>query len=248
MATTPSLLGLGRNPERIELTPAQMVQLQWQYQQALREQQQQPLQQQQQYRNQYLAWQTMALGQQRGGHAPASGAAIPGRPQWYPNVGSEVATAAATRALGGDMPGPAAGAAVRDITDGAPGMIQAAGLGEQEDGENGGGVRGNLVDPPPPAAGPPAVNRGRLLLQLCGIVAVFGLDAEEWQLLLLGIGAAIMFMYKTGFLPALLGQGREGGGLWKVLCTQASVIEEDEGFLLDLRFFFTSFVFSLFPT
>lgn len=234
-------------PERVQLSSNQMVQLQWQYQQALREQQQALQQQQQRY--QHLAWQCMALAQQNG-RAPSSGAPwssvqhplcqVPS--QWPATESFEVASSTATRALGGSMPGPTFGGAVHDITHPAPGMIQEAGLA----GEDGRPAGQNAVDPPPVAA-PVRVNRGRLLMQLCALVFVFGAEAEEWQLLLLGLGAGLVFLYKTGVLAILLGEGREGGGLWKTVCTFATVIPENKGRLTDLGVFTFALFASLFP-
>lgn len=242
-----ALPGAAAQPERVQLSSAQMEQLQCQYQQALREQQQALQQQQQRY--QYLAWQCMALAQQNG-RAPSSGAPWSSEPhplyqvpsQWPAAESFEVATSAATRALGGSMPGPTIGGAVRDITRPAPEMIQEAGL----EGENGRPARHNLVDPAPVPA-PARVNRGRLLMQLCALVFVFGADAKEWQLLLLGLGAGLVFLYKTGVLAILLGEGREGGGLWKAVCTGATVIPDDGGFLTDVRVFTFALIASVFP-
>lgn len=140
------------------------------------------------------------------------------------------------------MPGPTSGGAVRDVTTGAPGMIQAAGL-EEEDGRP---VRQNLVDPAPVAV-PARVNRRRLFLQLLGVVLVFGSDGDEWQLFLLSFGACLVFLYKSGFLEILLGEDREGRGIWKAICTRASVISEGGGVLTDVGAFFSTFFFSLFP-
>lgn len=139
------------------------------------------------------------------------------------------------------MPGPANGGTVRDITQAAPGMIPEAGFGDQD----GRPARHN-VDPAP-AAMPARVNRGKLFLQLCGVVFVFGADAKDWQLFLLSIGAFLVFMYKTGALAILLGEGRENGGVWKAIRAAATVIPENGGFLTDLQVFFCAFVCSLFP-
>lgn len=244
-APTPET-GAAAQPERVLLSAAQITQLQQQYQQALREQQQVLQQQQQRYHN--LALQAMALTKQSG-RAPSSGAlsASQQRPlhqplsQWPAADNFEVATSAATRALGADMPGPANGGRVRDITQAAPGVIPEAGF-EDEDGRP---ARHN-VDPAP-AAMPARVHRGKLFLQLCGVVFVFGADAKDWQLFLLCLGATLVFMYKTGALAILLGEGRENGGIWKAIRAAATVIPESGGFLTDLQVFFCAFFGSLFP-
>lgn len=247
--TPPTPAEAPRYPQRLELDEVQMAQLRWQYQQALKEQEHSLHQQQARY--DFLAKQFMSLGKHSVQEStPSDPTPLEMQslcPVWSnvsstcPADGNEVATSVATRALGGDMPGPAAGGAVRDITNGAPVMIDAAGL--DEDGRP---VRGNLVDPPPDA--PPAlVNWGRLFLKLCVVVAVFAVDAQVWQLILLAIGAGIVFLFKTGLLASMLGAHREGGGVWKFLCSNISIIDEDGGILVDSFYLFTSLVLSVFP-
>lgn len=221
-----------RQPERMELDAQQMARLQWQYRQALVENQQQ---------HSFAVWQSMARAQHQ---ALSFGRPLPQEEQnpWHPSS-SEVAVSAATRALGGNMPGPAGGGAVRDITDGPPeGLIPAAGLGG--DGAEG---RGNLADPAPAAAGRGTHSWTTLVLKVLALVVVFGIDAAGWQLTLLTVAGVVTFMFKTGVLENVLGGQREGGGLWKVLCTAANVVTEGGGFVMDVRFFCSTFFFSVFP-
>lgn len=224
-----------RQPERMELDAQQMAQLQWQYQQALQEKQQQQA---------FAAWQSIARSQQQ---ALSSGQPLQQEHQerqnpWHP-WSSEVAVSTATRALGGNMPGPAGGGAVRDITDGPPdGLIPAAGLGE-----NGAEGRGNLADPAPAVPARGAQSWTKLVLQVMVLVVVFGIDAGGWHLVSLAVAGFVTFMFKTGVLENLLGGGREGGGVWKVLCTAANVVTEGGGFIMDVRFLCSTFFFSIFP-
>lgn len=232
---------------RMPLTFIQRGHLKWQYLEALYEHQRAIYDQHVRYNN--LARQFIALGLHNGASGASHRGVAPMNPGWEFSASwipsgdeSEVATSAATRALDGHMPGPAAGAAVRDVTDGAPGMVQMAGL-EEEDQRD----RRNLVDPPGPAV-PAGVNWGRLLLKLFGFIAVFGKNLKEgWQLMLLGVGAAVFFLVRTGLLASILGADQEGGGLWRVLSSSASVIGEGGGLAMDILYFCTSFVFSLFP-
>ena len=159
---------------------------------------------------------------------------------------SEVATVVATRALGGNMPGPAAGAAVRDVTGPPPeGFIPAAGL--DVNGEEG---RGNIVDPAPRAPDLRREARGyfKMLLQCLGVVIIFGIDADGWILVLLALGGFAALLYKTGLLETMLGGGQGRGGLWKALCRAATVITDGGGLLMDIRFICSAFFLSLFPT
>lgn len=238
----------------------QLGQLQWQYQQALKENEE-ALEAHRQRFN-FLSAQSRALTQQQHyqHHAPspaspsASGP-IPHEQQQqqplpphleHPEANEqEVSVRAATRALGGNMPGPAAGGGVRDVTEPPPaGQIPAAGLGE--DGDAG---RGNLVDPPPraPDIGREARGYFKMVVQCLVVTLVFGIEADGWVLGLLALGGFLAFLFRTGLLKEMLGSGREGGGLWKKLCTGATVITEDGGLLMDLRFFCSAFFFSLFP-
>lgn len=246
----PSIPGEVKNqPQRIELNATQLAQLEWQYQQGLRENQQALQQHQQQY--EFLSMQLMALAQQQvllgcDQPQPRRQPRGPHPFQWpQPAVASEVATSVATRALGGNMPGPAAGGAVRDVTGAPPtGFIPAAGLGR--DGEEG---RGNLADPAPRA---PDVRREaqgwiRMVIQGMAVLLVFGIDAEGWMLVLLALGSVVSILFRTGLLEAMLGGGQEGGGLWKTLCSAATVIAEGGGLLTDARYVFSALVCSLFP-
>lgn len=243
--TDPSPIGASRTPERVELNPTQTKQLRWQYFAALKEQEQTLHEQHARYH--FLARQFNSFGDPMRQNGPASGEDGPRGypvhfvPQWRTVDEAEVTGAIARRALEEHMPGPAAGSTVRDVTNGAPGMIQSAGLEE-----GGRPAVGNLVDPPvaPP---PPPVNWVRLFIKLIMVVGVFAIDAKAWQLAVLGVGAALVFLFKTGILPVLLGSEREGGGLWRFLCNSASVIPEGGGLPLDILYFCTSFVFSLFP-
>lgn len=239
----------------------QLGQLQWQYQQALKENEQALEAHRQRF--DFLSAQSRALTQQQhcqhqapSAASSSSSAAYRPAPQEHeqppqlqlqlplPNE-QEVSVRAATRALGGNMPGPAAGGGVRDITDPPPaGHIPAAGLGE--DGDAG---RGNLVDPPPraPDIGREARGYFKMVVQCLVVTLVFGIEADGWLLGLLALGGFVAFLFRTGLLKEMLGSGREGGGLWKKLCTGATVITEGGGRLMDLRFFCSAFFFSLFP-
>lgn len=220
--------------ERIDLSAEQMDQLQWQYQQALRENQQ-ALQQNEQSHN-FLWSQSIALTQQQQQQVEDQ------RPRRYH---MEVATSAATRALGGNMPGPAGGGAVRDVTGPPPAQfIPAAGLGEGPE-----AGRGNLVDPPQraPDAGREARGMVKMVLQCMVVFIVFGIDANGLMLVLLAVGGLVTVLFKTGFLKEVLGGRQAGGGLWKKLCNATTVIAEGGGLLMDARFLVSSFVLSLFP-
>lgn len=143
------------------------------------------------------------------------------------------------------MPGPAAGGGVRDVTGPPPAQfIPAAGLGE--DGEAG---RGNLADPPrrAPDVGREARGLVKMVLQCMVIFMVFGIDADGFMLGLLAVGGLVTVLFRTGFLKEVLGGRQVGGGLWKKLCTAATVIAEGGGVLMDARFLVTSFVLSIFP-
>lgn len=241
-------------PERIQLSQTQLGQLQRQYQQALRENER-TLEEHQQ-RLDFLSAQSRALTQQQHyqpqapSTATAAAAACRLAPQeqqmqlQQPNE-QEVSVRAATRALGGNMPGPTVGGGVRDITGPPPaGQIPAAGLGE--DGDTG---RGNLVDPAPraPDIGREARGYFKMVVQCLMVTLVFGIDADGWVLGLLALGGFVAFLFRTGLLKEMLGSAREGGGLWKKLCTGATVITEDGGLLMDARFFCSAFFCSLFP-
>lgn len=247
----------------------QLGQLQWQYQQALRENEE-ALEAHRQRFN-FLSAQSRALTQQQHyqHQAPSTDPAYRPSPQEQqpqlepelqrqlqlelerqlqqhpePNE-QEVSVRAATRALGGNMPGPAAGGGVRDVTEPPPaGQIPAAGLGE--DGDAG---RGNTVDPPPrvPDIGREARGYLKMVVQCIMVTLVFGIEADGWVLGLLSLGGFVAFLFRTGLLKEMLGSGREGGGLWKKLCTGATVITESGGRLMDFRFFCCAFFFSLFP-
>eukprot|EP00752_Nemacystus_decipiens_P006361 g5735.t1 len=254
--------------ERIQLNQMQLEQLQWQYQRALKENEEAIEAHRQ--RSSFLSAQSRALRQQhqqQPHHVPSTSStayrptphdelqrqrqrhiAHLEHPQHLehpePNE-QEVSVRAATRALGGNMPGPAAGGGVRDITGPPPaGQIPAAGLGE--DGDAG---RGNLVDPPPraPDIGREARGYLKMVLQCLGVTLVFGIEADGWVVGLLALCGFVAFLFRTGLLKEMLGSGREGGGLWKKLCTGATVITEDGGLLMDLRFLCSAFFFSLFP-
>lgn len=235
-------------PERIQLSQTQLAQLQLQYQQALRENERALEEHRQRFS--FLSAQSRALTQQQYYQRQAPGIAALNVPQqWqqqdHQQNGQEAAARAATRALGGNMPGPAGGGGVRDVTGPPPaGLVPAAGLGE--DGEAG---RGNLVDPAPRAPDIGGEARGwfKMVIQCMGVIIVFGIDADGWVLALLALGGLVAFLFRTGLLKEILGSGREGGGLWKKLCTGATVITEGDGLLMDVRYFFSAFVFSLFP-
>lgn len=236
----------------------QLGQLQRQYQQALNENERALEEHRQRFV--FLTAQSRALTQQQHYQqrqaSPATyglnpkPAQLPPQQQQQPQSleqhdSREVATRAATRALGGDMPGPAGGGAVRDVTGPPPeGHIPAAGLGE--DGDAG---RGNLVDPPPnaPDVGREARGWFKMVLQCMGVILVFGIDADFLVLSLLALGGLVAFLFRTGLLKEMLGSRREGGGLWKKLCTGATVITEGDGRLMDLRYLVSTFFFSLFP-
>lgn len=244
-------------PERIQLSQMQLGQLQWQYQQALKENER-ALEEHRQRFN-FLSKQSRALMQQQHYQqgSPAAVVSYPSDPPQqrqdqqqqqqpqYPRADEqEVTVRAATRALGGNMPGPAGGGGVRDVTGPPPaGHIPAAGLGEGEAG------RGNLVDPPPRAPDIAREARGwlKMVVQCVLVTVVFGIDADGWVLALLALGGFITFLFRTGLLKEMLGSSREGGGLWKKLCTAATVITEGGGLLTDVRFFCSSFFLSLFP-
>lgn len=244
-------------PERIQLTQMQLGQLQWQYQQALQENEQ-ALEAHRQRFN-FLSAQSRALTQQQHyqhHHAQAPSTSTPSAYRPFPqeqqqhrhaepHEHEEVSVRAATRALGGNMPGPAGGGGVRDITGPPPaGHIPAAGLGE--DGDAG---RGNLVDPPrrEPDIGREARGYFKMVVQCLVVTLVFGIEADGWLLGLLALGGFVAFLFRTGLLKEMLGSEREGGGLWKKLCAGATVITEDGGLLMDARFFCSAFFFSLFP-
>ena len=143
------------------------------------------------------------------------------------------------------MPGPAAGGAVRDVTGVPPvQFVPAAGLGEDRD-----AGRGNLVDPPrrAPDVGREARGLMKMVLQFTVVFLVFGIDADGIMLVFLAVGVLLTVMLKTGFLKEMLGGSQAGGGLWKKLCSAATVIGEGGGILMDSRFLVTSFVLRLFP-
>lgn len=252
-APSPGATASDRKPERIQLSQLQLGQLQLQYQQALRENER-ALEEHWQKFN-FLSAQSRALAQQQQQQQQTPGLAslsvnVPRlqqqqRDQDPQQNTQEAAARVATRALGGNMPGPAGGGGVRDVTGPPPaGLIPAAGLGE--DGEAG---RGNLVDPPPnaPDIGREARGWFKMVLQCMGVIIVFGIDADGWVLALLALGGLVAFLFRTGLLKEMLGSGREGGGLWKKLSTSATVITEGDGLLMDVRYFFSAFFLSLFP-
>ncbi|CAM9466578.1 unnamed protein product, partial [Hapterophycus canaliculatus] len=252
--------GTNGRPERIHLSQMQLGQLQWQYQQALSESEK-ALEEHRQRFN-FLSAQSRALTQQQ--HYLQRRASLatyhlyptpaqPSQQQQRPQIPQQqplqdplrVATRAATRALGGNMPGPAGGGAVRDVTGPPPeGHIPAAGLGD--DGDAG---RGNLVDPPPNAPDIAREARGwfKMVLQCMGVILVFGIDADLFVLALLALGGVVAILCRTGVLKEMLGSRREGGGLWQKLCTGATVITEGDGRLMDARYLTSAFFFSLFP-
>lgn len=231
-AVAPDVPGVATGqPERIDLNANQMEHLQWQYQQAMRENQQALQQHQQNHR--FLSSQSLALTQQQQQFQ---------QPRQYH---SEVATAAATRALGGNMPGPAAGGAVRDVTGAPPAQfIPAAGLGEDHE-----AGRGNLADPPRRALDVGREARGLMkkMFQCMVIFLVFGINAHGLMLVMLAVGGLVTFLFKTGFLKEVLGSRQAGGGLWKKLCSAATVIAQGGGVLMDARFLVTSFLLSILP-
>lgn len=252
-ASTGGTATTSRRPERIQLNPMQLGQLQWQYQQALTESGQALEAHRQRFdflsaqsraltQGQAQATPTTATARRRTAHGQHQHQQLQQHPQ--PNE-QEVSVRAATRALGGNMPGPAGGGGVRDITGPPPvGHVPDAGLGE--DGEAG---RGNLVDPPAraPDIGREARGYFKMVVQCFVVTLVFGIEADGWLLGMLAFGGFMAFLFRTGLLKEMLGSGREGGGLWKMLCTGATVITEDGGLLMDARFFFSAFFFSLFP-
>ncbi|CAB1109563.1 unnamed protein product [Ectocarpus sp. CCAP 1310/34] len=237
-------------PECVQLSQTQLEQLQRQYEQALRENEK-ALEEHRQRFN-FLSAQSRALTQQRQyrHRTPTATYSSPAPPsqqqqQQQQQQYTEVSARAATRALGGNMPGPAGGGGVRDVTGAPPeGHIPAAGLGQE-----GEVWRGNLVDPAPnaPDIGREARSWLKMVFQCMGVILVFGIDADGWVLALLALGGLFAFLFRTGLLKEILGSGREGGGLWKKLCTGATVITEGGGILLDARYFFSAFFFSLFP-
>lgn len=227
------------NPWPFKLKPSQVAQLRRQYQDALRESREALATHREQY--EFLTGRPAATDWPQGNAVEPQ----PSRrlPHWQPSAAmeSEVATTEATRALGGNMPGPAAGAAVRDITGPLPeGLIPAAGLDENvEEG------RFNRVDPAP--RGPDFRREFRvflkMFLQFFGVVIVFGIDANGWVLFLLALVGFVAVLVKTGIFEALL-----GGSLWKSLCSAATVISEGGGLLTDVMYFWSAFFLSLFPT
>lgn len=234
--------GATNPPQRIELNADQMAQLQSQYQQ---------MSQQQQQRYRALSRESVVLAQQQwlGAVRPREQQQHqPHRFQWRAPAAleAEVSTSVATRALGGNMPGPAAGGAVRDITGIPPAdFTPAAGIGE-----NGEGGRANLVDPAPRVPDVRREARGwlKIMMQCMLVIVVFGLDADGWMLVLLAIGGLVAVMFRTGLLEVMLGGGQEGGGLWKTLCTSATVIREGGGLVADARFLCSTLFLSLFPS
>lgn len=236
-------------PERIQLSQMQLGQLQLQYQQALNENER-ALEEHQQRFN-FLSAQSRALARQQHYQRQTPGIAPLDVPQQQfqeqepQQIAQEATARMATRALGGNMPGPAGGGGVRDVTGPPPpGIIPAAGLGE--DGEAG---NGNLVDPAPraPDIGREARGWFKMVLQCIGVIIVFGIDANGWVLVLLALGGLVAFLFRTGLLKEMLGSGREGGGLWKKLCTAATVITEGNGLLMNVRYLCSAFFLSLFP-
>lgn len=227
------------NPWPFKLKPSQVAQLRRQYEHALRESREALAKQREQY--EFLTGRPAVTDLLQGNSVEPQ----PSRrlPLWQPSAAmeSEVATTEATRALGGNMPGPAAGAAVRDITGPPPeGLIPAAGLDE-----NVGEGRFNRVDPVP--RGPDFRREFRLflkmLLQFLGVVVIFGIDANGWVLFLLALVGFVAVLVKTGIFEALL-----GGSLWKSICSAATVISEGGGLVTDVMYFWSAFFLSLFPT
>lgn len=227
------------NPWPFKLEPLQVAQLRRQYQHALRESREALAMQRGQYE--------FLTGRPATSNWPQGNAVEPQLsrrlPHWQPSAAmeSEVATTEATRALGGNMPGPTAGAAVRDITGPlSEGLIPAAGHDE-----NVGEGRFNRVDPAPRR---PDFRREfqvflKMFLQFFGVVVVFGIDANGWVLFLLALVGFVAVLVKTGIFEAIL-----GGSLWKSLCSAATVISEGGGLVTDVMYFWSAFFLSLFPT